>query len=59
MEETITDIYKEIKLKRTQFRLAKADHEIVKFLTHLMEEIEEKIFYPNHCGDVMEDETES
>lgn len=53
-ENVISEIYKEIKEKWRELRNAGADPDILVFLMHLQEEIEEKIFYPNHCGDTEE-----
>lgn len=43
MDETFLTIYKEIKAKWNELRKRQYDPEILKFLIHLMEEIEEEI----------------
>ena len=50
-EDAITDIYKEIKDKWRSLRQTTTSPKTLKFLVHLMEEIEENIFYPEHCGE--------
>ena len=39
-QEVLTNIYREIKIKYNEFRLSKKDTEVLKFMIHLMEEIE-------------------
>lgn len=39
-QEVLTNIYREIKVKYNEFRLSKKDTEVLKFMIHLMEEIE-------------------
>lgn len=49
-EDAITDIYKEIKDKWRSLSQTTTNPKILKFLAHLMEEIEENVFYPEQCG---------